>query len=1554
MKRNLTSAVFIGHDSLLMHCAEAWLDAGHAVRAVVSAQPEIVQWAQSRGVEVFADEASLLRQSERTFGHLFCIGSPCGVARELVARSQGLALAFHDALLPRYAGWHAPAWALMAQEAAHGVTWHEMTPGNAGGIVRQARFDVAEGETALSLQARCYEAGLQSFKALVQDMDSGALVLGEAMQPGAYLDRRHRPPTLGTLDFSRPAQELAALVAALDFGLQANPLARAKLYLGERLLLVGSARALPASCGAVPGTVLQADADSLRVACAGGEIELGGFSAPWGMLPGHGLRAGMRLPPLEDAKRAQLAVRAPEIGQGELFWRKALATLAPVELPYPRQTAVPGAGAGARQLGRARLQLAARGAATVAAFLGWLSALTAQERISVLYCDRALQADSAGLECWLSPWVPLTLRTAPDSPAPQAQAQAQAQIERLHQAGALPRDLPTRLGGKPDAGERWARVGICLEGAAPAPAGTELLLTIDPVDGYLQLVADTAVFSPSTLQAMASHLAVYLKAFEGADCLASIPLVPEAEAALLARLNATATPYDADLGIHEAIALQAARTPHAAAVSFRGQTLTYRELHAQAGALAERLRASGVRPGDVVGLCLERGLDLVAGVLAILATGAAYLPLDPEYPHDRLLYMIEDSGAPLVLTSGPVAARLGIPDEKVFLVHPGKDEAGPVRVRPDAPGRARRAAYLIYTSGSTGRPKGVVVTHRNVLNFFAGLNARIPHQAGGRWLAVTSVCFDISVVELLWTLTHGFAIVLHSNALPYVSVADALLQGQATHLQCTPSMASMLVSDAAGRQALSGLSVLMVGGEALSMKLAGELRALVPGSFFNMYGPTETTVWSTACDLAQLGDFVPLGQPIANTQLAIRTPGGAPCPALVAGELLIGGDGVSDGYWQRPELNAERFPVDAGARWYRTGDLARRHPDGTLEFLGRIDHQVKIRGHRIELGEIESVLLRQSGVKEAVVIAREDAAGDWSLAAYVTPQAGAVLQTEDLRRGVAGKLPDIMVPRAIAVLRAFPLTPNGKVDRRALLPVRAPAAGPDPSRPLGPLASALAAAWAEVLGQPDIGPQDNFFELGGNFFLAVQVQRRLHEACGRRIGLGDMARWPVLGELAAQLDADGPASTRATGLNGPALADAARPAALPAPGAAGLAAPAALPGAAPGQAPAEALEPAIARMWRELLGMGQVRPEDDFFALGGHSLTAVRLFAQIRQQFAVDLPLATLFQAPTLASFTETIARHRALADSAAAPGAGAPANAAPEAAEWSPMVRICAGRPERAPLFCIHGAGGNVLNFKPLSVALGPDQPVYALQAQGVDGRLEPLDSIEAMAAQYVRAIREVEPSGPYRLIGYSAGGLIAFEVAQQLRQGGAEVSLLGMLDSISPTRRGKKISLLKKAWLMRHWSLGYILERKQQLRRIRRLELDHEQALARRAPGETMAPELFGYRLFNQLAAAAERYRPQPYSGPVMVFRATQKAEIPFLNAGSRLGWEDLVRGPIRVVDIPSSHDTLLNDPGLQSVAQALERELARSALAPVAQGAPERLRSLPQAGAAGASMA
>jgi thioesterase domain-containing protein/acyl carrier protein len=353
------------------------------------------------------------------------------------------------------------------------------------------------------------------------------------------------------------------------------------------------------------------------------------------------------------------------------------------------------------------------------------------------------------------------------------------------------------------------------------------------------------------------------------------------------------------------------------------------------------------------------------------------------------------------------------------------------------------------------------------------------------------------------------------------------------------------------------------------------------------------------------------------------------------------------------------------------------------------------------------------------------------------------------------------------------------------------------------------------------------------------------------------------------------------------------------------------------------VERVLADAWRELLGVEQVAGSDDFFALGGHSLAAVRLFARIRKQFAVDLPLASLFQAPTLAALAALVAQAGGLDQSPGVVTAAAlPVSLAVQPA-WSPLVTICKGNADRQPLFMVHGAGGNVLNFKIISDRLGPEQPFYGLQAQGVDGRMPPLDSIHAMAAQYIEAIRSVQPVGPYRLGGYSAGGLIAFEMAQQLKQTGTQVTLLAMIDTLCPTAKGRKVSLLRKLWLMRHWSLKFALEWPVRRRQGKIAVANYANALGMLSRGESLPPELLDFHLYRNFIAAQGRYRPEPYDGSMVLMKAAQ-ADTEYLQAGRSLGWNEHIR-VIRVIEIAGSHLSMMAEPGVSQLVEAFANELS-----------------------------
>ena len=610
--------------------------------------------------------------------------------------------------------------------------------------------------------------------------------------------------------------------------------------------------------------------------------------------------------------------------------------------------------------------------------------------------------------------------------------------------------------------------------------------------------------------------------------LSELPLLSNDERhQLLVEFNATAADYPKDQSLHRLFAEQAARTPAAVAVAVGTEQLTYRELERRANQLAHHLRARGVGPDVRVGVCLERSPSLIVALLGILKAGGAYVPLDPAYPEERLRFLLRDAQMAVLLTDGLLRERL--PSGEATAIVRLDLELASIAAEPEEPVQsgidAEHLAYVIYTSGSTGTPKGVGITHRCAVAFLTWARQTTSAAAGARVLATTSINFDISVYEIFGTLSWGGTVLLVRSALELPERRDLQGPGAATLLNTVPSAAAALVR-LGGLP--PGLLRVNLAGESASRVVVEALYAAGAGEVHNLYGPSETTTYSTAAHVASGESGIPgIGRPIANTRAYVLDRRLEPVPIGVPGELYLGGAGVARGYLGRPALTAERFVPDPfgpsagaepGGRLYRTGDRARWGPDGTLEFLGRLDQQLKLRGFRIEPGEIEAVLGGHPAVRSAVVIAREDLPGDMHLVAYVV-LGGASLDVGELRRFLAQRLPEYMVPAAIVVLGSLPLSPNGKLDRRALPPPdqTAPADREGYVAPRTPLEEILAGIWATVLRVERVGIRDNFFALGGHSLIATQVVARVRVAIGVELPLSALFEEPTVAGLATRV-----------------------------------------------------------------------------------------------------------------------------------------------------------------------------------------------------------------------------------------------------------------------------------------------------------------------------------------------------------------------------------------------------------------------------------------------------
>ncbi|MEA3179826.1 MAG: hypothetical protein QOI59_3349, partial [Gammaproteobacteria bacterium] len=657
----------------------------------------------------------------------------------------------------------------------------------------------------------------------------------------------------------------------------------------------------------------------------------------------------------------------------------------------------------------------------------------------------------------------------------------------------------------------------------------ELTFAVDTeVTHNLTVEYNTDLFEPATIERLVGQYFTILEAAAAAPDtrISRLPTLPAEQWDRLQSWNATAVSFASAATLPRLFESQAAESANNVAISFEGSSLTYGELNARANELARVLVSAGAQRGEMVGVCMQRSPLLLISLLAVQKSGATYVPLDPEFPVERLAYMLADSGAKVLLSAGNLPSGLELP-AGIAVVDAAAVPKGSQANLPDAPG-PNDAAYVLYTSGSTGRPKGVVVSHGALANFLSSMRERPGLSASDVLAAVTTVSFDIAGLELYLPLIVGARIELVSKqvATDGATLAELLDKSGATLLQATPATWRMLIE--AGWQGNKRCRALC-GGEAVSRSLADAILERV-SELWNMYGPTETTIWSTVEQVERGSAPINIGRPIANTQVHILDAVGRVAPIGVTGEICIGGAGVAIGYHQRPDLTAERFipdPYSRGpdARLYRTGDLGRWGSDGKLYHLGRSDHQVKIRGFRIELGEIEKALGAHRAIQQAVAAVREAGPEDPRLVAYVTFHEGDDVTITDLKRFLRNQLPDYMIPSIVVTLVSMPLTPNGKVDRAAL---------PDPfagqavekvadELPATPVERILAEAWQTVLKIERVGALDNFFELGGYSLLSLRVAKIVEKRTGRRLDPRTLF-FHNLRDVARSLDPESPGS----------------------------------------------------------------------------------------------------------------------------------------------------------------------------------------------------------------------------------------------------------------------------------------------------------------------------------------------------------------------------------------------------------------------------------------------
>ncbi len=983
--------------------------------------------------------------------------------------------------------------------------------------------------------------------------------------------------------------------------------------------------------------------------------------------------------------------------------------------------------------------------------------------------------------------------------------------------------------------------GLELLGLRFEPAGLEqrvtpfdLSLTASEGDDEgiaLVMQYNTDLFRRETVERMLTHFENLLRALVENENrpVDELPILADKERQQEVKAwNETRRDYPRRLCLHDLIEAQVERTPEAPAIICRAHvglsrqisepirpaalTMSYRALNEQANQLAHHLNECGVGPESTVGLCIGRGAPMIVALLGILKAGGSYVPIDPDLPVDRKLFMLADAGVEVVVTEEQLASRFGeFAGQLVRL-----DADADVIATRECSNRPQRAApsnraYVIYTSGSTGQPKGVEIEHAAIVNYVQSAVEQFKLTKTDRVLQFASISFDASAEEIFPTLASGGALVIRDDTMSlaaedFLNECDQL---GVTVLDLPTAYWRHLVQEIGSRSFAvpSSLRLVVIGGERAEPQHLALWQRTTGGRIrlLNTYGPTETTVvatsWEAPADWSPSSAEIPIGLPVANVEAFVLDRRGQLVPTGVAGELHIGGTGLARGYLNRPELTAEKFiphPFRAGARVYKTGDRVRRLPDGNLQFLGRLDDQVKIRGFRVELGEIEAALCAHDRVRQCVVRAWLDTSGQSRLAAYLVPD-GPAPEPDELRRYLGQRLPDHMIPAAFVTLESLPLNRSHKVDRNAL---------PEPI-----------------------------------------VTR----------------------------------SDRKTGF----------------------------------LAPRNEIELELTTLWEDVLGVAPIGMHDNFFDLGGHSMLAVQLVSRIRKHFQRSVPLSALLSDGTIERMAVLIEQ---LDDDR----------------PWSPLVPI---RPHGAlaPLFCIHPAGGNVLSYYELAHHLDPDRPVYAIQARGVDGAQPPHARLDEMVDAYVTAIRSVQPSGPYHLVGWSSGGVVAYAIALQLREAGEEIGSVALIDSrvmssldFDPDDESRILVTLAD-FLERFYGFPFHVtyEELEPLEREARLTHLLEKAkIVGQAPMGLDADDL---RALVEVARAnlkiLKDYAPPASDLPVRLYRAGERRGEQDGDLRDDLGWRAVVGDALVVAEVTGDHITMMTGEHAQRLASAIEAALPLS---------------------------
>jgi amino acid adenylation domain-containing protein len=1467
----------MGEGSLSIHCAQLLQERNYQLLGIISPDPQVEQWAVEHRIFHATPDHNLFKVlAGQPFDYLFSIVNHVILSKDVLSLPQQLIINYHDSPLPQYAGLYASTWALLHQEKQHAITWHQVSSGiDEGDILKQAWIDIVPDETAFTLNAKCFEAAIDSFTELIDELATDtATFTKQNLANRSYYSRTRKPEMGVQFQWHKPADHLDALVRSLHFEPFPNPLTLPKLIVEanhkQTLLAISELTILDRPSSQPPGTITAIRADAVEVTTATNDIALRQLLTLQGQplsistfVAQFGLQVGDRFPDLDADAAQQIDSLDSQLAKHEKFWVNQLANLQPLNLLSFVQKAtcsseppiyamlqaeIPAGILHPLDKTRDKQQLSQ---ALMAGFVSYLACASRTFCFDLGFRDSGLQSDVVDLSLFFASQVPCRISLNPDQSFEAVLQTVTGQVEQLKKAQTYSADLVARypvLAVKPELkSQHFFSISVhftsqnlsqSVDSFLPETLGRELTLVISETEStccwiYNQNVLDSEKIQVinhqffTFLQELISSPDRSLQQHSSVSLQSSLGGLSEAEHhQILMEWNATEREYDRELRLHDLFEAQVDRTPDAVAVVFAGESLTYAALNQRANQLAHHLQKLGVTPETPVGICVERSIEMVVGLFAILKAGGAYVPLDPTYPADRLAHILADAQMSVVLTQAKLQALLPSHLTSICLDTDWQSIAAEPQDNPVSPVTSENLAYIIYTSGSTGKPKGVLIEHRGAVNTVLDINSRFGVQASDRVLSVCSLNFDLSVYDLFGLLAAGGTVIL-----PQPSIApdpkhwiDLMVQEQVTIWNSAPPVMQMFSGHLADMECRlpRSLRLLLLSGDWISLTLPSLIRELKIGEepieIISLGGATEASIWSIFYPIESINPAwksIPYGKPLANQRFYVLDEQLNPVPIGTIGELFIGGDGVARGYLNRPELNATKFIPDP----FSDNPSAHLYRTGDLgRYLpdGNIEFLGRI-DHQVKIRGFRVEL----GEIEAVL-----------------------LQCSGIRE---------------AALLAREVSPG---DQQIVAYLVADRTESEPS--------------LEVI----------------RHFLKEKLPDYMIPAAF--VWLSSLPLTPN-GKLDRKALPD-PDLSHASRSN-PTLT-----------------------------APRNAIEQQLVQIWETFLQVQPIGIQDNFFELGGNSLVAVRLWSTVEKTFNQTLPLVTLFQQPTIEQLAERLRQSHIPSES-------------DQSLLCPSLVLIQPDRSQgkKPPLFCIHVLGRGLKFYRSLVRHLDPEQPIYGLSTH-IAGESFPSNQAEDLAVHYIKQIQALQPEGPYLLAGVSYGGLVAYEMARQLKLQGQDVALLALLDSRSPNAN---IPISKSEKLTKHWQhfsdIGWsygaqkLKERVvgqayhwQEYLRQRILQLGIEVCQHTRQPLPAALQDFFHEQ---QNLESMEAYIPQVYLGHVTLFKAAQPSINPEYGLDPNLGWHEWAAGGLEIYEIPGTHLGMLQEPFVQVLGEKLQYCITRS---------------------------